>query len=55
MDEGASVKIIAPKVGGTKLADGSLLAGTPSVLFDAVAVVLSDDGAKMLSMEGRCD
>ena len=54
---GASVKIIAPKVGGAILADGSMLpadgqlAGTPSVLFDAVAVILSDAGAKALSME----
>ena len=52
------MKIIAPKVGGVKLADGKLLpadgqlAGTPSVLFDAVAVILSDDGAKTLSHEG---
>ncbi|MDO9387320.1 MAG: catalase [Thiobacillus sp.] len=57
-DAGASVKVIAPKVGGAKLADGSMLpadgqlAGTPSVLFDAVAVILSDEGAKALSMEG---
>ena len=56
-DAGAGVKIIAPRVGGAKLADGSMLAadgqlaGTPSVLFDAVAVVLSDEGAKALSME----
>lgn len=56
-DAGAAVKIVAPKVGGAKLADGSKLAadgqlaGTPSVLFDAVAVVLSDEGAKALSME----
>jgi len=55
---GASVKIVAPKVGGAKLADGSMLAadgqlaGTPSVLFDAVAVILSGEGAKALSMEG---
>jgi catalase len=48
------VKIVAPKVGGAKLADGSKLAadgqlaGTPSVNFDAVAVILSDDGAKSL-------
>jgi catalase len=54
---GAAVKIIAPKVGGAKLADGSMmsadgqLAGTPSVLFDAVALVLSDEGAKALSVE----
>ena len=57
-DAGAAVKIIAPKVGGAKLADGSMLAadgqlaGTPSVLFDAVAVILSDEGAKALSKEG---
>ncbi|HNX93446.1 MAG TPA: catalase HPII, partial [Syntrophomonas sp.] len=56
-DAGAAVKIVAPKVGGAKLADGSMLAadgqlaGTPSVLFDAVAVILSDEGAAALSME----
>ena len=54
---GASVKIVAPKIGGATLSDGSLqaadgqLAGTPSVLFDAVAVILSDAGAKALSTE----
>jgi len=54
---GAAVKIVAPNVGGAKLADGSMLAvdgqlaGTPSVLFDAVAVILSDQGANKLSME----
>ena len=48
---GATVKIVAPKVGGATLADGSRLradgqlAGTPSVFFDAVAVVLSAEGA----------
>ncbi|HZK55757.1 MAG TPA: catalase [Desulfosporosinus sp.] len=57
-DAGATVKIIAPKKGGAKLADGTKLAacgqlaGTPSVLFDAVAVILSDESAKTLSMEG---
>jgi catalase len=56
-DAGAAVKIVAPKVGGAKLADGSRLAadgqlaGTPSVLFDAVAVVLSEEGANTLSKE----
>ena len=55
---GATVKIVAPKVGGAKLADGSMLAadgqlaGTPSVVFDSVAVILSDEGAKALMMEG---
>ena len=57
LDAGATVKIIAPKVGGAKLADGSLLeadkqlAGAPSVFFDAVAVILSDEGAQTLSKE----
>jgi catalase len=54
---GAAVKIVAPKVGGAKLAGGSLLpsdgqlAGMPSVLFDAVAIILSEEGAKALSLE----
>ncbi len=54
---GASVKIVAPKVGGVTLADGTLmavdgqLAGTPSVMFDAVAVLLSPAGAKALCSE----
>jgi catalase len=56
-DAGASVKIVAPRVGGITLADGSMLmsdaqlSGTPSVLFDAVAIILSSDGTKSLSME----
>ena len=56
-EAGASVKIVASKVGGTKLADYSTLkadgqlAGTPSVLFDAVMVILSESGAEMLSNE----
>ena len=51
---GARVKLVAPKVGGVPLSDGShlaadgQLAGTPSVLFDAVALVLSAPGAKAL-------
>ena len=56
-DAGATVKIVAPKVGGAKLDTGLMLAvdgqlaGTPSVLFDAVAVILSDEGAKALATE----
>ena len=56
-DAGATVKIVAPKVGGAILADGSKLsadgqlAGTPSITFDAVAVILSADGAKLLAKE----
>ena len=55
--EGATVKIVAPKVGGAKLADGTQLkadgqlAGTPSVMFDAVAIVLSEAGAAQLGKE----
>ena len=55
---GAAVEIIAPKRGGAKLKDGSMLkadhqlAGAPSVLFDAVALVLSADGCQQLLTEG---
>jgi len=54
---GATVKIVAPKLGGAKLSDGKKLtadgqlAGTPSVVFDAVAVVLSEEGGKRLAKE----
>ena len=54
---GATVKIVAPKVAGVTLADGKRLAadgqlaGTPSVLFDAVALVLSDEGGRQLARE----
>lgn len=57
IDAGATVKIICPKVGGAKLADNSFmpadgqLAGTPSVFFDAVAVILSNESAKSLANE----
>jgi catalase len=56
--DGGSVFIVAPKIGGAKLKDGSTLAadgqlaGSPSVLFDAVAIVLSDEGCAMLLKEG---
>ena len=56
--QGASVKIIAPKIGGVTLKDGSKLkadgqlAGTPSVLFDAVALVLSEEGCAELLNDG---
>ena len=54
---GASVKIVAPKVGGAVLKDGTLLpadgqlAGTPSVIFDAVASILSPDMGVQLAKE----
>jgi catalase len=56
--EGATVKIVAPKVGGVTLKDGTKLkadgqlAGTPSVLFDAVALVLSEKGCAELLKDG---
>ncbi|MFN7128839.1 MAG: catalase [Brevundimonas sp.] len=56
--DGGSVFVVAPKIGGPKLADGSTLAadgqlaGSPSVLFDAVAIVLSADGCAQLMKEG---
>ena len=55
---GATVKLVAPSIGEIKLAGGKSaivehqLAGTPSVVFDAVAVILSDASAKQLAKEG---
>ena len=54
---GAKAVLVAPKIGGAKLSDGSMrkadgqLAGTPSQIFDAVALVLSADGAALLTKE----
>jgi len=54
---GAQVKIVAPRVGGAKAADGAMieadfqLAGGPSVLFDCVFLALSEDGAASLLNE----
>ncbi|CCV00201.1 unnamed protein product [Malassezia sympodialis ATCC 42132] len=50
----ARATLIAPTVGGIRLKDGSMrnadvqLAGSPSVLYDAVALVLSSEGTKSL-------
>jgi catalase len=54
---GGAAMLIAPKVGGIKVQGGTLkaqgqLAGTPSVLFDAVALVLTKDAATRLAEEG---
>ena len=55
---GAQVQIIAPKIGGVTLKDGATLAadrqlqGAPSVLFDAVALVMSKQGCAELLGEG---
>ena len=54
---GGNVKIVSPRIGGAKLSDGSTLhvdgqlAGTPSVIFDGIAIILSHEGAKTLSTE----
>lgn len=54
---GVVVAVIAPRLGGVTLADGSKLAahhqlaGGPSVLFDTVAIAASADGAAKLAAE----
>ncbi|ESQ76730.1 hypothetical protein ABAC402_03375 [Asticcacaulis sp. AC402] len=56
-DAGAKAVIVAPKVGGAKLSDGKVmkadrqLAGSPSQLYDGVAVVLSEDRTTALLKE----
>ncbi|RUZ05853.1 catalase, partial [Mesorhizobium sp. M7A.F.Ca.CA.002.15.1.1] len=49
--EGAVMEVVAPKVGGVEAADGThiearhMIDGGPSVLFDAVVLLLSEAGA----------
>ncbi|MBM7333846.1 MAG: catalase [Alcanivorax sp.] len=53
--EGARVAYVAPAIGGVRTSDGDWLEadekidGGPSVLFDAVALVVSEDGARELA------
>ncbi|MEP9368947.1 catalase [Xanthobacter sp. VNH20] len=55
--EGANMELIAPKVGGVETADGTMVPakhmidGGPSVLFDAVVLLLSEEGAERLTRE----
>lgn len=55
--EGATYQIVAPHIAGATLSDGKLLPakqkidGGPSVLYDAVAVVVSDAGAQLLAID----
>lgn len=55
-NSGAKLKVIAPKVEGAKGSGGKMipadfqLAGGPSVLFDAVVIALSPEGAQQLGM-----
>ena len=52
--EGAVIEIIAPTIGGVTLSDGTLqpahhkVDGGPSVLFDAVALLITDEGVLSL-------
>ncbi|QPM92392.1 catalase [Pseudooceanicola algae] len=52
---GAKVVVVAPRIGGAKAKDGSIIPaqektdGGPSVLFDAVAVLTSSEGAETLA------
>ena len=53
--EGATLKLIAPEIGGVKMSDGKMMAadekleGGPSVVFDAVAILPSEDGGMKLA------
>jgi catalase len=55
--EGAVLRLVAPHVGGVTASDKSWidanekLDGGPSVLFDAVAILISDEGARLLENE----
>jgi catalase len=56
-DEGANVELVAPQVGGVKTTGGAVVPagqkinGGPSVLYDAVVLLPSADGATLLSGE----
>ena len=55
--EGAMVEVVAPKIGGITCSAGKQVPaqqkvnGGPSVLYDAVAVLLSEEGARLLAKE----
>ncbi|MGZ5474782.1 MAG: catalase, partial [Thermoanaerobaculia bacterium] len=56
-DDGAACEVVAPAIGGVALSDGDRvtanhkLDGGPSVLFDAVVIMVSEPGAEMLAKE----
>jgi catalase len=58
-DEGALLEIVAPRIGGVTDTDGNRreadqsVDGGPSVLYDAVVILLSADGGKQLAMDPR--
>ncbi len=53
--EGATMEIVAPKVGGVEAKDGThidgkqMIDGGPSVLYDAVALIVSPEGGEKLA------
>ncbi len=55
--EGMTLELVAPKVGGVTTSNGETIPaqqkvnGGPSVLYDAVAVLVSGEGASMLARE----
>jgi len=55
--EGAGWEVVAPKIAGVALSEGRRIAakhkidGGPSVLFDAVAILASEDGAALLATD----
>ena len=54
---GGVCEVIAPKIAGATLSDGQLVLakqkidGGPSVLYDAVAILVSEEGAALLSID----
>lgn len=56
-EAGGVYEVIAPKIAGATLSDGQLVAakqkidGGPSVLYDAVAILISEEGAALLSVD----
>jgi catalase len=55
--EGAMMEIVAPRIGGVEASDGTaiegkqMIDGGPSVLYDAVALIVSPEGAERLTGE----
>jgi catalase len=56
-EAGGVYEVIAPKISGATLSDGQLVIakqkidGGPSVLYDAVAILVSEEGAALLSVD----
>lgn len=55
--EGAMIEFVTPMIGGVEAADGTWIEGKqkidggPSVLYDAVAIIVSSEGGEMLANE----